>query len=115
MHSPIQMKRHTMEFLREKAHLRFRTSTFNAVFRLRHGLQFAIHEYFNQNGFNMLHTPIVTGSDAEGAGEMFQVTTLDLNDGDLTKDNTEKLPRSVREALIEQGITDFSQFEDDED
>jgi asparaginyl-tRNA synthetase len=76
---PIQMKRHTMEFLREKAHLRFRTSTFNAVFRLRHGLQYAIHEYFEQNGFYMLHTPIVTGSDAEGAGEMFQVTTLDLD------------------------------------
>lgn len=76
---PIQMKRHTMEFLREKAHLRFRTSTFNAVFRLRHGLQYAIHEYFDQAGFYMLHTPIITGSDAEGAGEMFQVTTLDLN------------------------------------
>ncbi len=76
---PIQMKRHTMEFLREKAHLRFRTSTFNAVFRLRHGLQFAIHEYFDQAGFHMLHTPIITGSDAEGAGEMFQVTTLDLD------------------------------------
>ena len=76
---PIQMKRHTMEFLREKAHLRFRTSTFNAVFRLRHGLQYAIHEYFDQAGFYMLHTPIITGSDAEGAGEMFQVTTLDLD------------------------------------
>ena len=62
---PIQMKRHTMEFLREKAHLRFRTSTFNAVFRLRHGLQYAIHEYFDQAGFYMLHTPIITGSDAE--------------------------------------------------
>ena len=83
---PIQMKRHTMEFLREKAHLRFRTSTFNAVFRLRHGLQYAIHEYFNQNGFNMLHTPIVTGSDAEGAGEMFQVTTLDLDNVPRTED-----------------------------
>ena len=83
---PIQMKRHTMEFLREKAHLRFRTSTFNAVFRLRHGLQFAIHEYFEQNGFYMLHTPIVTGSDAEGAGEMFQVTTLDLDNVPKTDD-----------------------------
>ncbi|MDA9863699.1 asparagine--tRNA ligase [Flavobacteriales bacterium] len=85
---PIQMKRHTMEFLREKAHLRFRTSTFNAVFRLRHGLQYAIHEYFDQNGFNMLHTPIVTGSDAEGAGEMFQVTTLDLDNVPRTEDGT---------------------------
>ena len=83
---PIQMKRHTMEFLREKAHLRFRTSTFNAVFRLRHGLQYAIHEYFHQAGFYMLHTPIITGSDAEGAGEMFQVTTLDLDNVPKTED-----------------------------
>ena len=83
---PIQMKRHTMEFLREKAHLRFRTSTFNAVFRLRHGLQYAIHEYFEKNGFYMLHTPIVTGSDAEGAGEMFQVTTLDLGNVPKTEE-----------------------------
>ena len=83
---PIQMKRHTMEFLREKAHLRFRTSTFNAVFRLRHGLQYAIHEYFDQAGFYMLHTPIITGSDAEGAGEMFQVTTLNLDKVPKTED-----------------------------
>ncbi len=83
---PIQMKRHTMEFLREKAHLRFRTSTFNAVFRLRHGLQYAIHEYFDQAGFHMLHTPIITGSDAEGAGEMFQVTTLDLENVPRTEE-----------------------------
>lgn len=76
---PIQMKRHSMEFLREKAHLRFRTSTFGAVFRIRHGLSFAIHKYFNDRGFYNLHTPIITGSDAEGAGEMFKVTTLDLN------------------------------------
>lgn len=74
---PIQMKRHSMEFLREKAHLRFRTSTFSAVFRLRHALQFAIHDFFNQGGFYMLHTPIITGSDAEGAGEMFKVSTND--------------------------------------
>ena len=77
---PIQMKRHTMEFLREKAHLRFRTNTFGAVFRLRHLLQFAIQEFFHQRGFYQLHTPIITGSDAEGAGEMFRVTTLDLAD-----------------------------------
>lgn len=77
---PIQMKRHTLDFLREKAHLRFRTSTFGAVFRLRHGLSFAIHKYFNDRGFYNLHTPIITGSDAEGAGEMFRVTTLDLSD-----------------------------------
>ena len=85
---PIQMKRHTMEFLREKAHLRFRTSTFNAVFRLRHGLQYAIHEYFDQAGFYMLHTPIITGSDAEGAGEMFQVTTLNLDEVPKTEDGS---------------------------
>ena len=76
---PIQMKRHTMEFLREKAHLRFRTCTFGAVFRVRHALNFAVHKFFTDEGFFQMHTPIITGSDAEGAGEMFQVTTLDLN------------------------------------
>ena len=76
---PIQMKRHSLEFLREKAHLRFRTNTFSAVFRLRHLLQFAIHKFFHEEGFYQLHTPIITGSDAEGAGEMFKVTTLDLD------------------------------------
>ena len=75
---PLQPKKHSLEFLREKAHLRFRTSTFSAVFRLRHAMAFAIHKFFNDKGFVYLHTPIVTGSDAEGAGEMFQVTTLDL-------------------------------------
>ncbi|MEY3397471.1 MAG: hypothetical protein RL220_65, partial [Bacteroidota bacterium] len=75
---PIQMKRHTLDFLREKAHLRFRTNTFGAVFRLRHHLAFAIHDYFNKHGFFYLHSPIITGSDAEGAGEMFRVTTLNL-------------------------------------
>ena len=74
---PIQMKKHSMEFLREKAHLRFRTSTFGAVFRIRHALNFAIHRFFTEQGFFQLHTPIITGSDAEGAGEMFRVTTLD--------------------------------------
>ncbi|MFK7756384.1 MAG: asparagine--tRNA ligase [Flavobacteriales bacterium] len=77
---PMQMKRHSMEFLREKGHLRFRTNTFAAVFRIRHAMSFAIHKYFNDNGFYYLHSPIVTGSDAEGAGEMFRVTNLDLND-----------------------------------
>lgn len=76
---PIQMKRHTLEFLREKAHLRFRTNTFGAVFRLRHHLAFAIHKFFNDRGFFYLHAPIITGSDAEGAGEMFRVTNLDLD------------------------------------
>ncbi|HEY0298946.1 MAG TPA: amino acid--tRNA ligase-related protein, partial [Arachidicoccus sp.] len=76
---PLQPKKHSLEFLREKAHLRFRTNTFGAVFRVRHALAFAIHQFFNQKGFVYLHTPIVTASDAEGAGEMFQVTTLPLN------------------------------------
>ncbi|MBI1266319.1 MAG: asparagine--tRNA ligase [Cryomorphaceae bacterium] len=75
---PIQMKRHSLDFLREKAHLRFRTSTFSAVFRIRHGMSYAIHNYFHERGFFNMHTPIITGSDAEGAGEMFRVTTLDL-------------------------------------
>jgi len=75
---PLQPKKHSLEFLREKAHLRFRTSTFGAISRIRHAMIFAIHKYFNDNGFFNIHTPIVTSSDAEGAGEMFQVTTLDL-------------------------------------
>ena len=68
---PIQMKRHSLDFLREKAHLRFRTNTFGAVFRVRHALQYAVHTFFHERGFYQLHTPIITGSDAEGAGEMF--------------------------------------------
>ena len=76
---PLQPKRHSLEFLREKAHLRFRTNTFSAVFRLRHAMTFAIHKYFNDRGFFNLHTPIITGSDAEGAGEMFHVTNFDLD------------------------------------
>jgi len=75
---PLQKKGHSMEFLRENAHLRFRTNTFGAVFRIRHAMAFAIHKYFNDKGFFYLHTPIITGSDCEGAGEMFHVTTLDL-------------------------------------
>ena len=74
---PLQKKGHTLEFLREIAHLRFRTNTFGAVFRIRHAMSFAIHKYFNDRNFYYLHTPIVTGSDAEGAGEMFRVSTLD--------------------------------------
>ena len=85
---PIQMKRHTMEFLREKAHLRFRTSTFGAVFRVRHALNFAVHRFFTDEGFFQMHTPIITGSDAEGAGEMFQVTTLDLNNVPKAEDGS---------------------------
>lgn len=76
---PLQKKGHSMEFLREIAHLRPRTNTFGAVLRVRHAMSYAIHKYFNDNGFYYLHTPIITGSDAEGAGEMFQVTTLNLH------------------------------------
>ena len=76
---PLQKKGHSLEFLREIAHLRPRTNTFGAVFRIRHHMTFAIHKYFNDRGFFNLHSPIVTGSDAEGAGEMFRVTTLDLD------------------------------------
>jgi asparaginyl-tRNA synthetase len=73
---PIQAKAHTMEFLRENAHLRARTNTFGAIFRIRHALAFAIHQYFNDNGFFYWHSPIITASDAEGAGQMFHVSTL---------------------------------------
>ncbi len=83
---PLQKKGHTLEFLREKAHLRMRTNTFGAVFRIRHHLAFAIHKFFNNKGFFYLHTPLITSSDAEGAGEMFQVTTLDVNDMPRTED-----------------------------
>ena len=91
---PIQPKKHSFEFLRENAHLRTRTNTFSAVMRLRSSLSFAIHKYFNENGFYYMHTPIITGSDAEGAGEMFRVSTLDANnpakndkgDTDFTQD-----------------------------
>lgn len=74
---PLQPKKQTMEFLREQAHLRMRTSTFSSVFRIRHAVAYAIHKYFNDRGYYYLHSPIITGSDAEGAGEMFRVTTLD--------------------------------------
>jgi len=74
---PIQPKKHSFEFLRDHAHLRTRTNTFSAIMRLRSSLSFAIHQYFNQNGFYYMHTPIITGADAEGAGEMFKVSNLD--------------------------------------
>ena len=76
---PLQPKKHSLEFLREKAHLRFRTNTFGSVFRIRHSLAFAVHQFFNEKGFVYLHTPIITASDAEGAGEMFRVTTLPMD------------------------------------
>jgi len=90
---PLQKKGHSMEFLREIAHLRPRTNYFGCVLRLRHALSYAIHTYFNDNGYFYMHTPIITGSDAEGAGAMFSVTTLDLN----------KVPKN------EKGEVDFSQ------
>lgn len=74
---PLQPKKHSLEFLREIAHLRFRTNTFNAVFKVRHALAYAVHKFFNDKGFLYLHTPIITASDAEGAGEMFRVSTID--------------------------------------
>lgn len=90
---PLQPKRHSLEFLREIAHLRPRTSTFSAVLRIRHALAFAVHKYFNDNGFYYLNTPIITASDAEGAGEMFRVTTLD----------------ATKPPLTEEGAVDYSQ------
>ncbi len=90
---PLQKKGHSMEFLREIGHLRPRTNTFGCIFRIRHAMAFAIHKYFNDRGFYYLHTPVITASDAEGAGAMFQVTTLDLNN----------IPK------LEDGSIDFSQ------
>lgn len=86
---PLQLKnRPSLEFLREKAHLRFRTNTFGAVFRVRHSLAFAIHEFFQKRGFVYMHTPIITASDAEGAGEMFRVTTLPFDGAPRNEDGT---------------------------
>ena len=90
---PLQKKGHSLEFLRDIAYLRPRTNTFGAILRIRHAMAFAIHKYFNDRGFYYLHTPLITGSDAEGAGAMFRVTTLDLND----------LPRT------EEGKVDYAQ------
>lgn len=85
---PLQPKKHSLEFLREIAHLRFRTNTFGAVFRVRHSLAFAVHKFFNDKGFVYMHTPIITASDAEGAGEMFKVTTLPLNKAPENEDGS---------------------------
>lgn len=90
---PLQPKKHSLEFLREHAHLRMRTNTFQAIFRVRNTLSFSVHEFFQKRGFINIHTPIITGSDAEGAGEMFRVTTLNL----------QNLPKN------EDGKIDFSQ------
>src|SRR6476619_2148143 len=86
---PLQLKnRPSLEYLREIAHLRFRTNTFGAVFRVRHALAFAVHKFFNERGFVYLHTPIITASDAEGAGEMFRVTTLPFDGAPRNEDGT---------------------------
>ncbi|TLX72112.1 asparagine--tRNA ligase [Labilibacter sediminis] len=90
---PLQPKKHSLEFLREIAHLRFRTNTFGAITRVRHAMIFAVHKFFSDKGFYNIHTPIITSSDAEGAGEMFRVTTLDVNN----------VPKT------EEGDVDFSQ------
>jgi len=83
---PLQPKKHSLEFLREIAHLRFRTNTFGAISRVRHTLIFAVHKFFNDKGFVNIHSPIITGTDAEGAGEMFRVTTFDLKNPPLSED-----------------------------
>jgi len=85
---PLQKKRHSFEFLREIAHLRTRTNTFGAVMRVRNALSFAVHKYFQENNFVYVHTPIITASDCEGAGEMFQVTTLDMNNPPRDEEGT---------------------------
>ena len=85
---PMQPKKHSLEFLREKAHLRFRTNTFGAIFRIRHALAFAVHKYYNDNGFFYLHTPIITASDAEGAGEMFRVSSFEPNAAPKNEDGS---------------------------
>ena len=82
---PIQPKKHSLEFLREQAHLRVRTNAFGAIMRVRSTLAYAVHKYFQDNGFFYVNTPIITGSDAEGAGEMFRVTTLDPKNPPLTE------------------------------
>ena len=85
---PLQPKKHSLEFLREKAHLRFRTNTFSAIFRVRNTLSFAIHKFFYEKGFVYLHTPIITASDAEGAGEMFRVSTLPFDNPPRNEDGS---------------------------
>ena len=86
---PLQKKGHSMEFLREIAHIRMRTNTFGCVMRIRNAMAFAIHKYFNEHGFYYLHTPLITESDCEGAGEMFQVTTMDLKNIPISKETGE--------------------------
>ncbi|MGN0383256.1 MAG: OB-fold nucleic acid binding domain-containing protein, partial [Eubacterium sp.] len=87
---PLQKKKHSFEYLRTISHLRPRTNTFQAVFRVRSLIAFAIHKYFQEQGFVYVHTPLITGSDCEGAGEMFQVTTLDLDNQTPSRPNSDR-------------------------
>ncbi|QEC68150.1 asparagine--tRNA ligase [Panacibacter ginsenosidivorans] len=117
---PLQPKKHSLEFLREIAHLRFRTNTFGAIFRIRHSLAFATHKFFNDKGFVYLHTPVITASDAEGAGEMFRVTTLPIDnpprkengDVDFTEDFFGKSTNLTVSGQLEGelGATAFSEI-----
>ena len=106
---PIQPKKHSMEFLRENAHLRVRTNTFSAVMRMRSALSFAVHQYFRDHGFYHVHTPIITGSDAEGAGEMFRVSTLAPKEPPLKEDGTVDFTRDF--FGIETNLTVSGQLE----
>ncbi|RED50523.1 asparagine--tRNA ligase [Seonamhaeicola aphaedonensis] len=106
---PIQPKKHSFEFLRENAHLRTRTNTFSAVMRLRSALSYAVHKYFNEHGFYYMHAPIITGSDAEGAGEMFKVTSLDVNN--LPKNGSDKVDYSKDFFGKETNLTVSGQLE----
>ena len=106
---PIQPKKHSFEFLRENAHLRVRTKTISSVMRIRSELSYAIHKFFNENNFYYIHTPIITGSDAEGAGEMFKVTTLDLNK--VPKDSDGKIDSTKDFFSKETNLTVSGQLE----
>ena len=106
---PIQPKKHSFEFLRENAHLRVRTKTISSVMRIRSELSYAIHKFFNENNFYYVHTPIITGSDAEGAGEMFKVTTLDLNK--VPKDSDGKIDSTKDFFSKETNLTVSGQLE----
>ncbi len=115
---PLQPKKHSLEFLREVAHLRFRTNTFGSVFRVRHGLAFAIHKFFNDKGFIYLHTPIITATDAEGAGELFHVTNFDLANPKINEDPTfraenSNTTRHLAEFWMIEPEMAFADLEDD--
>jgi aspartyl/asparaginyl-tRNA synthetase len=106
---PIQPKKHSLEFLRENAHLRFRTNTYSAIFRIRHQVSFGIHEYFDSLGYNYFHSPIITASDAEGAGEMFRVTTLPVEKAPVIHDNA-KVDYSKFEPVLEEYVKLITSF-----